>query len=623
MNIISVSNISKTVGIKLLFKDVTFGINQGEKVAIVGINGSGKSTLLKILIGIDEPDSGTVVRNNSIKFSILNQNPTFEKEDTIINHIFKSDSPIISVIKNYESICEKLEKSNNEEIRKEFEEVSSEMDRLGGWELESKFKSYLSELGIKDTLLKMGNLSGGMLKKVELVKTILEESNILVLDEPTNHLDIDTILWLENILLSTDKSLLMITHDRYFLDKIVDRIIEIDREQFFQYEGNYEYYLEKKVERELQAIQEEAKKENFLRKELEWLGRQPKARGTKQKARIERAVEVRDRDKYKKDDDLELQIIERRQGKTILELSNIYKSFSDKLIINDFSYIFKKKERLGIVGPNGSGKSTLLNIISERLSPDKGYVKAGINTAIGYFDQLSSNLDENLKVIDYIKNTSGDYITQEDGSKITASQMLEKFKFSPKQQQTVIEKLSGGERRRLYLVQILMKNPNFLILDEPTNDLDIQTLSVLESFLYNFPGCIVIVSHDRYFMDRLADSLLVFKEGGILENFIGTYTEYLNQKKKNDKKVDKEINNSNENSKENRKKSFFKEKKEIAKLEQEIEKLEQKKSAILKELESLEDYNLVQEKSEQLNEIEAELDFKMQDWEKLSELVDS
>jgi ATP-binding cassette subfamily F protein uup len=622
MNIISVNSISKIIGEKLLFKDITFGINEGEKVAIVGINGSGKSTLLKILLGTETYDSGTVVKNKSLKISALNQNPVYSKEDTILEHIFNSQTPIFKTIRRYEEICVQMESNLDEELQSQFESITAEMDRLNGWDVESKFKSYLNELGVNDTNQKMKELSGGMLKKVELIKTILEESNLIVLDEPTNHLDVNAILWLEKILLQTEKSILLITHDRYFLDRVVNRILEIDQNGFFSYEGNYEYYLQKKVERENLAKLLESKAENTLRKELEWLSRQPKARTTKQKARIDRANDLIERDRYQFDKDLELKVMAKRQGKTILELSNVSKNFGRKKILDNFSYYFKKQERLGIVGPNGAGKSTLLNILCGKILPDSGIVKPGINTEFGYFDQMSRELDNSMRVLEYIKKTGGEFIKIDENTKITASQLLEKFLFPPKVQSTLIEKLSGGEKRRLYLVQILMKNPNFLLLDEPTNDLDIRTLSVLEDFLLEFPGCVVLVSHDRYFMDRVSESLLIL-ENGKIESYIGTYTSYLERKKKSaNKKDEKKEETETFVSQTTKKKSFFKEKKEIESLEKEIEKLEKEKETISAEMSASNDYKLVQEKSIRLKELETILESKLMKWEELLQVVE-
>lgn len=537
MILLSTQSISKSIGPKLLFSDVSLGISEGEKLAIIGTNGSGKSTFLKILLGEEDIDSGQIVKNKELKIAALLQDPPFNADQQVIDYIFNTENRLFAAIRRYEEACERLEVDHSEASEEEFNQAMSEMDRLDAWQVETDFKSILAELGITDLHAKMGELSGGMRKKVELVKVLLEESNLLVLDEPTNHLDVETIVWLENYLLDMDKALLLITHDRYFLDRIMDKIIEIDRKKIRVFEGKYGDYLEKKEEiREVEERLEE-KAQSFLRKEIEWLRRQPKARGTKQKARIQRYEEVDNREKFQADKKLELASIEVRQGKTILEVKNLRKSFKDKKIIEGFNYHFRRRERLGIVGPNGSGKSTLLNLLTGRLEPDSGVVKPGINTVFGYFDQTSRDLDPSLKVIDYIKNKSGDSITMEDGSKLSAGKLLERFLFPGDMQYSLIEKLSGGEKRRLYLVEILMTNPNFLLLDEPTNDLDIQTLTVLEEFLLDFPGCIVLVSHDRYFMDRIANSLLAFGEGGEVIQSHLSYSEYIEESKRRPKKI--------------------------------------------------------------------------------------
>ncbi|WCL47797.1 ABC-F family ATP-binding cassette domain-containing protein [Leptospira sp. GIMC2001] len=536
MILLSAQSVTKSIGPKTLFTDVNLGISEGEKMAIIGTNGSGKSTFLRILLGKEEIDKGQIVRNKELKIAALLQDPPYVPTESIQDHILKTDNRLFAAIRNYEIACEALEHDHSESAESKFNDAMAEMDRMNAWETETNFQSMLKELGIDDLDKKMSELSGGMRKKVEIVKLILEDSNLLVLDEPTNHLDVETILWLENYLLETDKAILIITHDRYFLDRVVDKIVEIDRKKIRVFDGKYGDYLEKKNEiREVEERLEE-KAKSFLRKEIEWLRRQPKARGTKQKARIQRYEEIDNREKYAVDKKLELGSIASRQGKTILEVKNLTKAFAERSILSSFTYHFKKSERLGIVGPNGSGKSTFLNLIAGRIEPDSGSIKPGINTIFGYFDQMSAELDPTMKVVDYIKKKSGDSITLEDGTKITASKLLERFLFPGEIQYSPIEKLSGGEKRRLYLVEILMKNPNFLLLDEPTNDLDIQTLSVLEEFLIDFPGCVILVSHDRYFMDRIANSLLVFGEKGELIQSHLSYSEYLDESKKSKSK---------------------------------------------------------------------------------------
>ncbi len=622
MNLLSAKNLSKTKGDKILFSGATFGLQAGEKIGIIGVNGSGKSTLLSIIQGSDEPDSGEIARNRELKISSLRQSPIYLPEDTIRDHIFKSDSKIIKLIKEYEVICEKYE-TDPVLYEKEFTHLHSEMDRLNAWDYELRIRSILQELGLDDLTKKMGEFSGGTLKKIELVKSLIEESNLLILDEPTNHLDVETILWLETFLMESDKALVLITHDRYFLDRVVDSIIEIEDQKIFIFKGNYNYYLEKKVELQLSREKEEDKRRGFLRRELEWLGRQPKARSTKQKARIDRAENSIQLGFKKEEDKLELSVMGKRQGKLIMEVNNIYKSYGDKKIIDNFTYYFKKNEKLGIVGRNGSGKSTLLNILSGALEPDSGFVKPGINTSIGYFDQVGKNLVGEMRVLDYIKKNVAEYITLEDGNKISASQMLERFLFIGGLQALQVNKLSGGEKRRLYLVEILMRNPNFLILDEPTNDLDIKTLSILEEFVLEFPGTMIVVSHDRYFMDRVSDALIILKGNGLLETFVGSYSSYLEFSLKS--KTDK-INNKKTNSTalpetievKTEPKLSFKEKKELDTLEIEIEKLEIEKKELSDALVNKGNFKEISDITKKLEAIEKSLPIKYERWEFLS-----
>ncbi|MCW7473616.1 ABC-F family ATP-binding cassette domain-containing protein [Leptospira levettii] len=618
--LVSVSKLSKTIGEKKLFSNLDFSISEGEKLAIVGINGSGKSTLLRAILGKEETDSGQIIKNNNLKISILDQNPVFDSNETILDHIYKGENKLVKTIRKYEDICERMGEGE-EGLDDEFTNVSQEMDRLSAWDYEGQIKSILRELGVEKLERKMSELSGGMLKKVELTKSLIDESNLLILDEPTNHLDVKSILWLEDYLANLDKAILLITHDRYFLDRIVNKILELDRGNYFLYEGNYSIYLERKVEREETLQKQEDKIKQFLKQEVKWLKRQPKARTTKQKARIDRANELQGREKREIQKDLELSVAAKRQGKTILEIHNLKKSIGERVLINDFTYTFKAKERLGIIGPNGIGKSTLLNLMAGRLTPDSGYLKPGLNTKVGYFDQTSSELPLERNVLEYIKDVAGEMIETESGEKISASKMLERFLFDGKLQYTPIAKLSGGERRRLFLVQILMTGPNFLILDEPTNDLDIQTLSVLESFLDEFPGTVVIVSHDRYFLDRTAESLLIFRKEGKLDHYIGTFSSFL--------EVDSlEIENEPSSSKEStipktivtneeKPKKSKQDQKKIQSLEKEIASLEEKKTKLETNLSTFaNDHMELSKITQEIQTIEAEILYKMEEWEK-------
>ncbi|MCE9501749.1 MAG: ATP-binding cassette domain-containing protein [Leptospira sp.] len=627
MNLISIDKLSKKIGDKFLFKEISFGVDDNDKIAFIGVNGSGKSTLLKIILGSVEIDSGRIVKNNNLRIGYLGQSPEFIPSNTILEHIFQSDSPSLKVIKRYENVCIALETDHSEIITQEYDMAMSEMDRLGVWEYEQFIKSILSELGLKNLNEKMANLSGGMLKKVALVQTIIDDTNFLILDEPTNHLDIDTILWLQQYLMKTDKPFLIVTHDRYFLDSVVEKIYEIDDSTLKRYPGNYSFYLEKKAEEEALLKESEQKTKGFLRKELEWFGRQPKARGTKQKARSDRITDLLSRKKTGKDINLEFSVAGRRLGKKILELKNVSKSFESK-IIDNFSYVFKFQERIGIVGPNGAGKSTLLNLLTEREKPDSGSVNVGISTKFGYFDQSSLELNPDVRVIDFIKENAGQSIQMSNGEVRTASQMLELFLFDGRLQNSKIGKLSGGEKRRLYLVYILIQNPNFLLLDEPTNDLDIRTLSILEEFLGEFPGCIVAVSHDRYFMDRLCDFLLVFKGNGVIETFAGNYSDYLEYKEysesaeRRSNAMEKSDNLKNQAvpSVEKKKGLSFRDKKELETIEKEISEIEIEKKTLAELLSSGRGQYIEQTKAgDRLKELEEIEQRKLRKWEELSE----
>ncbi|MCC6275365.1 MAG: ABC-F family ATP-binding cassette domain-containing protein, partial [Leptospiraceae bacterium] len=622
MNLLSINKLSKKTGEKELFRDLTFGLNEGEKIAIIGVNGSGKSTLLRMIRGLEEPDSGAIYKNRSLAISFLEQNPAFNSDDTILEHIYKGKSQALSLVKKYMEICERMETDSTEALDNELHRVMDEMDMHDAWQYENQITSILQELGIRGLNRKMSELSGGMLKKVELVQTLIDDSNLLILDEPTNHLDVDTILWLESFLVKMDKALLLVTHDRYFLDLVVDKILEISIPQSTLFEGNYNYYLEKKVEMDEALARKEAKAESFLRVELEWLRRQPKARGTKQKARTDKIISVVNREKIPSQEDFSFRVDPKKVGKKILEIANVSKGYSGQNLIEKFTYTFKHYERLGVVGPNGAGKSTLLNIITGKISPDSGNVSPGINTKFGYFDQNNIELKQSMRVLEYIQKNAGEFISLENGEKLSAGLMLERFQFPSRMQSSPIEKLSGGEKRRLYLVQILMHNPNFLILDEPTNDFDIKTLSILEEFLLEFPGCVVTVSHDRYFMDRVANHLLVFDGKGNISGFAGTYSEYLAQQKSTPK--EKSATSEKEKlttltEKESKKKNNSKIEKELNSIEKDIEKLEKDKISIQEDLTKFHsDFIRVKELSDSLAELENSLGSKLQRWEELS-----
>ncbi len=620
MNLVSVDKISKKMGDKQLFTDISFGIEEGQKTALIGVNGCGKSTLLKILAKKEQPDTGTVSWNRQCVINYLPQMPDFDPEDTILDAVFKSGSAVTELIKRYEKLCHHPE--NSEQYRDELDKVMTEINRLDAWHFEYEIKSILGELGINDTDMKLGTLSGGMLKKVALAQALIDDGNLLVMDEPTNHLDIETVEWLQTYLKKTTKSILMVTHDRYFLDEICSNIIEIDRGTAFTYNGGYSLYLEKKDEAEAQLQREDQRQRNILRNEMKWLRRGAKARSTKQKARIERIHAMQDREVYREADKLELEIQAQRMGKHILEIKGVSKSYDGRPVIKPFTYTFKPKERLGIVGRNGAGKSTFLRLVTGEEPSDTGEVIPGLNTVFGVFDQHSKELDPDKRMIDTVRDIK-EVLILPNGKSISAGQVLEKFLFPSVMHHTPIRKLSGGEKRRLHLVLVLMNNPNFLILDEPTNDIDIKTLSVLEDFLDDFPGCILVVSHDRCFMNRVADNLLIFDGEGGVEVFYGDFDDYLEEKKLAVSEEKKQApKKETEQPKTKKKKLSYNEQKEYDSLESDIEKLEEEKTELEKKLNAGDDdYSSLTDMHKRIEEIDELILEKMERWEYLSSLI--
>lgn len=583
-NYLSVENLTKSYGEKKLFQELTFGIEQGQKAALVGVNGCGKTTLLKIIAGEETPDTGKVTFQNDLVIAYLDQAPQFNPGDTIADAVFDTRQEEAVVLKQYHQLLS--EKHHTEEEQKELQILLDKIEALQAWDFEHNAETILSKLGLDDVALKVGNLSGGQQKRIALARVLVRKPDFLMMDEPTNHLDLDVIEWLEDYLSTQNLSLLMVTHDRYFLDKISNKILEIEKGQIFSYDGNYTRYLEQKAERETLLQKEKEKAQNLMKKELEWMRRQPKARTTKAKFRENAFYELQDKASVNlKKDKLDIRISEKRQGKKILELENVSKSFDSKLLFKDFSYIFSKGEKIGIVGNNGTGKTTFLNVITQKLQPDSGEIETGVNTNFGFYTQTGLEFNEDQKVIEAVTDIA-EVITLADGNVITASQFLNLFLFPPSRQHDFIRKLSGGEKRRLQLLQVLIRNPNFLILDEPTNDLDIVTLNVLEDYLANFKGCLLLVSHDRYFMDRLVDHLFVFDDSSTVKNFIGNYTEYRAAKTEQQKK---ETTKSEKPKKEkpkpkNPKKLSFKEQQELKSLDEKIPKLEQRKSELINNL---------------------------------------
>lgn len=650
MNLLSISGLAKLSRENYLFTDVTFGLNEGDKAALIGRNGTGKSTLLNTIAGVLEPDRGTVVINKEAGVSFLPQNPVYDKNDTIRDHVFKSDSPKLKVIRDYEDICLKLEDSASESIQKKFDELTLKMNAGDLWNYEAQVKSILSTLGINDMDRRMRELSGGMIKKVALAQVLVEDTKLLLLDEPTNHLDISTIWWLQNYLAETKRSVLMVTHDRYFLDAVCNNIYELDRNRVKLYVGNYSTYLEKKeTEAEIEA-NTERRIESVLRFERDWLRRGPCARGTKAKARIQRDMALINREKFQEDKGFTFHVEGRRLGGKVLELHNITKNyekgFSESAqikngshpVLKNFSYTFNKGEKIGIFGDNGSGKTTLLNIITGKVQADEGTVVKGDNTFLAYYEQNPVFENTNLTVLEYIKEAA-DIMKTADGTVLSAGLFLEQFGFEGRIQHSAVSTLSGGERKRLYLVRLLISNPNFIILDEPTNDFDIFTMNILEKFLLDFGGCLLIVSHDRYFMDKVADTMFVLENDGSVSGFVGKCSEYIDyreERRAEEKAAMKaqitackaESANSNasvqpasesKTAPGKKRKMSFKEQKEFEELEKNIADWEEKKGQLELAM-SDSDYAKAQNAGREYTIIEEKLEAAYARWEELAEL---
>jgi ABC transport system ATP-binding/permease protein len=590
MNYFQADNLSKSYAEKLLFENISFGIDQGQKVGLIARNGAGKTTLLNIMMQKDIPDSGSCNFRKEIRISYLDQDPNFAPEPSVIQTILNDNSPIISTLREYEKELKLIEKHHSEANSEKLQKLMGKMDELEAWNMEAKIRQILTQLKIEDLNQPMGELSGGQVKRVALAKILIEEADFIILDEPTNHLDMQMVEWLEEYLARQKLTLLLVTHDRYFLDNVCNEILELENGDIYRYKGNYAYFLEKKQERENAMLMHTEKARNLLRKETEWMRRQPKARTTKSKARIDAYHQLKEAASVQHTGQTQEIIMQvSRMGKKILELENVSKQFDEKVIIENFSYIFKRKEKTGIVGMNGSGKTTLLNIITQKLAPDSGKVTTGETIQFGYFTQDGIQVDENKRVIDVVKDIAESIKVGKDVS-LTASQFLQYFNFPHNTQNDFVRKLSGGEKRRLYLLTILMKNPNFLILDEPTNDLDIATLNVLEDFLSDFPGCLIVVSHDRYFLDNLVDHIFVFEGDGKIKDFPGNYTDYQEKKQ-----LEKQLEKKEEKQKPvkieklvatEKKKLTFKEQKEFETLEKDLERLEIEKNELLEKMNS-------------------------------------
>jgi ABC transport system ATP-binding/permease protein len=531
MTIFTLQSVQKDFGIKEILRDASFSLENGEKVGLIGLNGSGKSTLLKAIAGVESIDGGRIQTDPSAKVIYLPQQPIVDEEKTLLEQVFADSGAAAQLVGAYEEVSAALaENPTDVALLGQLTSLSQQMDHAGAWDLEARAKIILTQLGITDFHAKMGQLSGGYRKRVALAAALVAEPDALLMDEPTNHLDALSVEWLQSYLQRYRGALLLITHDRYFLDRVTSRIIEIDRAQLYTYSGNYSYYLTKKSEMEASVASTQQKQSGILRRELAWLSRGPQGRQTKQKARIDRIEDIQAREQVATVGKVELSASSRRLGKKVVDLKEIYKSYPNRVIVDNFTYEFIPGDRVGIVGGNGIGKSTLLNIITGRTAPDRGEVEIGSTVHIGYFDQYSTELlaaaDQNLRAIDYLKEV-GEFIKTGDGTQITASQMLERFLFTGNQQYARLHALSGGEKRRLYLLRVLIAAPNLLILDEPTNDLDIQTLSVLEDYLLDFPGCVLVVSHDRYFLDRTVEKILALEGDGKIIEYPGNYSVYL------------------------------------------------------------------------------------------------
>lgn len=626
MNYLSVKNISKTYGEKVLFEDISFGIDEGQKVALIAGNGTGKSTLLNMIMGIDIPDSGSITLNSDIRIAYLPQSHAFDKELSVLDLVLSSNNKFVKIIQEYESAIKLVEQNPSAENQKRLSDAISQMDAFEAWDYDSKVKEVLGRLGLMDLSQKVKTLSGGQLRKAALAKVLVDEADFLILDEPTNHLDIEMIEWLEFFLQKQKMSILLVTHDRYFLDNTCDEIFEIDNKSFYHYKGDYSYFVEKKTEREAALRVETERAQNLYRTELEWMRRMPKARTHKSKARIDAFYELEAKAKQKIDETIsEFQIKERRTGKNILEINNLNKSYNKKdFIIKDFSHVFKRGERVGVVGPNGSGKSTLFKVLMGETAYDSGNIKIGQTIVFGYFSQNNPEIKEDKRVLEIVKDIAEEIVVGEKNS-MSASQFLYHFGFDYNTQYNYYSNLSGGEKRRLFLCITLIKNPNFLILDEPTNDLDIKTINVLEEFLIGYSGCLMIATHDRAFLDKISSHLFIFEGNGEITKWYSSYSLYKQQKNK-----EKQIEKASEKTDvvknvsvkaESKNKPTFKQKQEYENLTLEIENLEKEKENLLNIMNSEKsDLKQITDASSKYAEVVNLLEEKEQRWLELSEL---
>lgn len=648
MTLLTLKSVKKDFGIKEILRDASFSLEEGDKVGVIGTNGSGKSTLLKMVAGIEPIDTGDIWRNAGAKIVYLPQQPEFEGDRTVLEQVFADAGEQMALIRQYEDISHRMERGQGDldSLMAEMSRVTEKIEAAAAWDLETSAKVVLTKLGIEDFEARVGDLSGGYRKRIAIAAALLSDPDALLMDEPTNHLDAESVEWLQSYLNSFRGALLLITHDRYFLDRVTNRILEVDRGDLFGYSGNYSYYLEKKADSEASEVSTQRKHAGVLRRELEWLKRGPKARSTKQKARIQRIDEMQNRDFKESLGKVDISTVGRRIGKKVIELEAVTKSYGDRPLIRDFTYTFNPRDRVGIIGPNGIGKSTLMNLITGREQPDAGKIDIGDTIHFGYFDQHSDDVikNPNQRVIEYLKETA-ELVKTVDGSVITASQMLERFLFPPDQQYAPLHKLSGGERRRLFLLQVLLQAPNVLILDEPTNDLDVQTLAVLEEYLEEFNGCVIVVSHDRYFLDRTVETVFAFEGEGEIRQYPGNYSLYLDYKqdeasaKSEERKAEAKTQAASRSqpstqvesngatspaTQDKPKKLSYKEKREYEQLETRIPAMEAEKEALEKTLynDAPSDYSEMQAHSQKLAELTAAIDTATERWMELAERMD-
>lgn len=628
MKMLTVENVTKTYGDKQLFNNISITIGEKERVGLIGINGTGKSSLLKIIAGLDQPDDGKIITGKDYSIAFLDQQPDLDSVKTVLEQVFHGEAPILRLMREYEKTLLLLNSSPNDtKIQEDLFQLQKQMDALNAWDASTNAKSILMKLGIEDFTKKIGELSGGQKKRVALAQVLIAQPDLLILDEPTNHLDFDSVKWLEEYLSRYSGSILLVTHDRYFLDRVANRMFELDGGNLYSYKGNYAAFLEAKAIREENEAATFEKRQNLFRRELEWMRRGAKARTTKQKARIQRFDELEDKLSGGKPtgEKVDISLNGSRLGKQVFELKDASKTYGEKIILNHFNLLVKPGDRLGIIGRNGAGKSTLLNILAKKLPLDEGEFIMGQTVKIAYYTQESEDMDENKRMIEYIKETA-EVVETSDGKTLSAALMLERFLFPPFSHGTPIRKLSGGEKRRLYLLKLLMTSPNVLLLDEPTNDLDTQTLTVLEDYLEEFPGVVITVSHDRYFLDKVVDQLLVLRGEGQINSFYGNYSEYL--EKESAVEVKKIVTNTpaptKAPEKEKKKRMTYKEKKEWEEIDEVIAKTEARLEEVAEEIGNTgSDFTKAQELMKLEAELNEKLEYLIERWEYLAELAES